>query len=259
MITTEQVKTLRDQTGVSVMQCKKALEETNGDLEKALVILRKKGTEIAAKKADRSAADGLIVTRAANGKALTLILNCETDFVARNEGFVVLANTLADIAVQEGAAAAQEKAPALISDVVLKIGENIQLGSIDELAGPVVNFYTHHTGKVGAVVVLSVGTEALAKDIAMHITAMKPTYLSEADIPASAKESVLEVFKKEVDESGKPEEVKAKMLEGKIATYFKEQTLLDQPFFKDGDKSIAQLLKDNGNAAIITYRLYTVG
>lgn len=241
------------------MQCKKALEETDGDLEKALVILRKKGSEIAAKKADRSAADGLIVTRVANGKALTLILNCETDFVARNEGFVTLANTLADIAVKEGAAAAQEQAPALISDVVLKIGENIQLGLIEELAGPVVSSYVHHTGKVGAVVVLSAGTEVLAKDIAMHIAAMKPAYLSTADVPAAAKESALAVFKKEVDESGKPEEMKAKILEGKIDAYFKEQILLDQPFFKAGDKSISSLLKESGNADIITYKLYTVG
>jgi elongation factor Ts len=259
MITTEQVKALRDQTGVSVMQCKKALEETGGDLEKALIILRKKGSEIAAKKADRSAADGTIVIRHAGNKTIILVLNCETDFVARNEDFVHLAQRLADIALEKGIAAAKEQAPALINDVVLKIGENIQLGSIDELSGEVTGSYTHHNGKVAAVVTLSGGSAELAKDIAMHIAAMKPAFLSASDIPQEAKNSALEVFKKEVDESGKPDEVKAKMLEGKLSGYFKEQTLLDQAFFKTGDKSIETLLKESGNPAIITYRLYTLG
>ncbi len=241
------------------MQCKKALEETGGDMEKALVILRKKGSEIAAKKADRSAADGSVTIKSDGTRAVALILNCETDFVAKNEDFKALAENLANVAFTSGADAAREQAPALINDVVLKIGENIQLGSIDEFKGDAIGSYTHFNGKSGAVVALTGGSAELAKDIAMHIAAMKPAYLSTADIPAEARENALEVFKKEVTESGKPQEMQAKMLEGKIAAYFKDQTLLEQPFFKTGNESIGKLLEQNGGATIQSFKLYTLG
>ena len=258
MITTEQVKMLRDKTGVSVMQCKKALEETDGDIEKALVILRKKGSEIAAKKADRSAQDGVVVIKSDGKKAVALTVQCETDFVAKNEDFKHAAQTLAEIAFDQGALAAQEQAPALLNDVVLKIGENIQLGSIDEFAGDTIGTYTHFNGKNGAVVVLSGGTPELAKDIAMHVAAMKPGFLSAEDIPAEAKTSASEVFKKEVMESGKPEEMQAKILEGKLGSYFKEQTLLDQLFFKTGDISIRDLVSKAG-ATVERFEVYLLG
>ncbi len=239
------------------MQCSKALEETGGDMEKALIILRKKGAEVAEKKSDRTASDGLVVTKAEGGRALTLILNCETDFVAKNADFVTLAQTLLDIAWNDGADAAREQAPALINDVVLKIGENIQLGSIEEVTGENVGVYTHHTGKSGAVVALTGGTTEVAKDIAMHVAAMKPQFLSADEIDAAAKATAMEVFKKEVDESDKPEDMKAKILDGKIASYFKEQTLLDQPFFKSPEKTIGALAKEAG-ATITKFVLYTV-
>jgi elongation factor Ts len=258
MITTEQVKELRDKTGVSVMQCRKALEEADGDLEKAIILLRKKGAEVAEKKADRNAADGSVVVKTDGSRAVTLILNCETDFVARNEDFINLASKIADVAWNEGADKAREAAPAMISDVVLKIGENIQLGQIDEVKGNTVGAYTHHTGKVAAVVVLTGGSADVAKDIAMHVAAMKPMYLSSSDIDEATRTSVIEVLKKEVDESGKPEDIKEKMLEGKIATYFKEQTLLDQPFFKNPDVTIQKYAGDNG-ATVDRFVVYTVG
>jgi elongation factor Ts len=256
-ITTEQVKELRDKTSVSIMQCRKALEETEGDMEKALIILRKKGAELAEKKSDRAAVDGLIVVKSDGARAITLILNCETDFVAKNEDFSALAQALVEIAWNEGADAAREQAPARISDVVLKIGENIQLGQIDEVIGNVVGAYIHHTGKTAAVVSLTGGTPDIARDIAMHVAAMRPAYKSAADIDEEAKAAATEVFKKEVDESGKPEEIKAKMLEGKIAGYFKEQTLLDQPFFKNPEKTIQQYAGDNG-ATVDKFVVYSV-
>lgn len=197
-ITTEQVKELRDKTGVSVMQCRKALEETNGDMEKALIMLRKKGAEIAEKKSDRSAADGLVVVKTDGKRALSLILNCETDFVAKNEDFKNLANTLLEIAWNDGEEKARADAPALINDVVLKIGENIQLGAINEVLGETVGVYTHHTGKAATVVILNGGSPDVAKDIAMHATAMKPVFLSDADITEEAKAAVIDVLKKEV-------------------------------------------------------------
>lgn len=256
-ITTEQVKLLRDQTSVSVMQCRKALEEADGDMEKALIILRKKGSEVAEKKSDRSATDGLIVVKNDTTRAVTLILNCETDFVAKNDDFIKASHTLVDTAWTDGADKARADAPAIINDVVLKIGENIQLGAIDEVLGGTIGAYTHHTGKTAAVVVLSGGTPEVAKDIAMHVAAMKPMYLKSTDIDEAARTSVMAVLQKEVDESGKPEDIKAKMLEGKISGYFKEQTLLDQPFFKHPEQTIEQYAKANG-ATVEKYVVYTV-
>jgi elongation factor Ts len=258
MITTEQVKELRDKTGVSIMQCRKALEEAGGDMEKAMIILRKKGSEVAEKKADRSAQDGAILIKTDGKKALILTLNCETDFVARNDDFMGVGNKILDIAWNEGVEKAKAEAPSLINDIVLKIGENIQLGAIEEITGESVGAYAHHTGKIATVVTLTGGTPEVAKDIAMHVAAMRPTYLKSADIDEAARESVIEVLKKEVDESGKPEDIKAKMLEGKIAGYFKEQTLLDQPFFKTPEKTVEKYAGDNG-ATVERFVVYTVG
>lgn len=256
-ITTEQVKELRDKTGVSVMQCRKALEEAQGDMEKALIMLRKKGAEVAEKKSDRTASDGLVAIKSDGKRALSLILNCETDFVAKNADFITLANTLLDTAWNSGEEKARADAPALINDVVLKIGENIQLGAISEVTGDTIGVYTHHTGKTATVVVLKGGTPEVAKDIAMHATAMRPTFLSSADITEDAKNAVIDVLRKEVDESGKPEDIKAKMLDGKLAGYFKEQTLLDQSFFKNPEKTIEQYANENG-ASVERFVVYTV-
>jgi elongation factor Ts len=256
-ITTEQVKELRDKTGVSVMQCRKALEETGGDMEQALIILRKKGAEMAEKKSDRSAADGLVVIKTDGKRALSLILNCETDFVAKNEDFVTLANKLVEIAWNDGADAARDAAPALINDVVLKIGENIQLGNIDEVTGDAVGAYVHHTGKTAAVVALSGGNPEIARDVAMHVAAMRPAYKSSMDIDEESKAAAAAVFQKEVDESGKPEDIKAKMLEGKLSAYFKEQTLMEQPFFKNPELTIGKLVGDN-NATVDKFVVYSV-
>lgn len=257
-ITTEQVKQLRDATSVSVMQCRKALEEADGDMDKAMIILRKKGSEIAEKKSDRDASDGLVIVRTDGARALTLIMNCETDFVAKNDDFIALANKLTDIAWESGEVAAREQAPALINDVVLKIGENIKLGSINEVTGAVVGAYTHHTGKTATVVVLSGGTPEVAKDIAMHTAAMKPKYVHTSDINDADKAQVMDVLKSEMDAIDKPEDMKAKIMEGKIAAYFKEQTLDEQPFFKSPDKTIAQYAKENG-ATVEKFVMYTVG
>lgn len=257
-ITTEQVKELRDKTSVSVMQCRKALEEAGGDMEKAMIILRKKGGEMAEKKSDRAAADGRVFIKQDGAKAVVLTLYCETDFVAQNQGFIDCGNAIVETAWNEGSEKAKEIAPGLINEAVLKTGENIQLGAIEEHAGDVVGSYIHFTGKTAVVVTLKGGTSELAKDIAMHVSAMKPAYLQSANIKESDKEAVIEVLKKEVDESDKPEDIKAKMLEGKISGYFKEQTLLDQPFFKQPDMTVAALLTKEG-AEVTSFKLYTIG
>jgi elongation factor Ts len=259
MITTEQVKELRDKTSVSVMQCRKALEEADGDMEKAIIILQKKGGEAAQKKSDRSAADGIVVMRTDGSRALTLVLNCETDFVAKNEDFITLANNLADLAWTEGIAQMEEKAPIMISDVVLKVGENIQIGGVELLSGEVVNGYTHFDSKSAAVVTLSGGTPEVAKDIAMHVAAMKPAFLSADEISEENRANVKAVMADEVaaQSEGKSQEIKDKMLEGKINGFFAEQTLLNQSFFKAPEKTIEQYAKDNG-ATVQKFVLYTV-
>jgi elongation factor Ts len=258
MITTEQVKELRDRTGISVMQCRKALEEANGDMDKAIIILQKKGGEAAQKKSDRSAADGMVVMRTDGSRALTVVLNCETDFVAKNDDFINLANALADLAWNEGVEKMQAAAPEMINAVVLKTGENIQLGGAEDLTGEVVNGYTHFDNKSAAAVVLSGGTKEVAKDIAMHVAAMKPSFLSSADISEENKAKVKSVMEAEVEKTDKPQEIKDKMLEGKINGFFAEQTLLNQPFFKTPEKTIEQYAKDNG-ATVQKFVLYTVG
>lgn len=244
----DQVKELRESTGVSIMQCKKALEECGGDMEKALMLLKTKASVDAAKKGDRATTEGLVVAKSANGKAVMLTLYCETDFVARNEDFVALANSLLDIALEGGIEKVKKVAKEKIDLVVQKIGENIQLGNVEEIAGESLGVYTHN-GKMGVVVSLAGGNAEMARDIAMHVAAMKPEFVSGADVPEEQKVKAKELFEKEVNESDKPEEIKAKMLQGKIDTYFKELTLLEQPFVKDGSMTVGKLL-ENAKASV---------
>jgi len=244
-ITAELVKKLRDATGVSVMQCKNALEEADGDTEKALIVLKKKSSAIAMKKADRVAHDGIITVVEKPGKALLFTLHSETDFVARNSDFINLSEVLANMALNEGIEAMQTKSLDIINPVVQKVGEKIELGQVLVVEGEILGSYVHG-GKKAVIVSLKGGTQELAKDIAMHIAAMKPSFVKAEDITEDDKTKVIEVFKKEVMESDKPEEIKKKMLDGKISTYFKEQTLMDQAFIKDGEITINDLLKQKG-------------
>jgi len=250
-ITAEQVKELRDKTGVSVMQCKNALEEASGDMEKALIILKKKSSSIAMKKADRNAKDGLVIVKEGANKALLLALHTETDFVSKNADFINLANRLADLAVLEGISTMKSKSLDMINEIVQKVGEKIELGKVEEITGTVLGNYIHNN-KSAVVVSLSAGTKELAKDIAMHIAAMKPVFTTKEDITEEDKKKVIEVFEKEVGESDKPEDIKKKMLEGKISTYFKEQTLMDQIFIKNSEITVGKLLENN-NAKIISF------
>jgi elongation factor Ts len=244
-ITTEQVKELRDATGVSVMQCRSALEEAEGDMEKALIILKKKSSSIAMKKADRDASDGRVVVAEGSGKSLLLSLHCETDFVAKNSDFITLATDLANMALRDGVEAMKSSAGDLINPIIQKVGEKIELGHVEEVVGDTLGSYVHG-GKSAVIVSLSSGNTELAKDIAMHIAAMKPAFTNSDEITEEDKKKVIEVFQKEVDESDKPEDIKKKMLEGKITTYFKEQTLMDQPFIKNPEYTISALLAKNG-------------
>lgn len=244
-ITTELIKELRDSTGISVMQCKRALEEAEGDMTKALAILKKTSSDIALKKAGRETADGAVTVISGENKTILISLHCETDFVSRNEDFTNLLEKLANEALALGADKMKVDAKDMIDPVIQKTGENIELGEVYEVSGPVVGSYVHNN-KQAVVVSLEGGNIELAKDIAMHIAAMKPEYMNPSEITDEVKKTMTEIFEKEVASIDKPEDIKKKMLEGKINTYFKEKTLLDQTFIKDGELTIAKLLEKNG-------------
>lgn len=258
MITTEQLKTLRDETGISVMQCKKALEEAGGDIEKARVILKKKSGDVAAKKADRELGAGIIVTAQNANKAVMLTLLSETDFVAKNDDFVNMAKSLAEKVLASGKDSVANESSEGLNELMQKVGENIKLGEIIEVESANVGVYNHN-GHFASVVVLKENNADLAKDIAMHATAMRPTYMTESDIPNTDKENAKAVLVKEVEDqaAGKPEDMKAKILDGKIASYFKEQILLNQTFIKDPSKTISQLLKEANNE-IVSFKIQQI-
>ena len=255
-ITLALIKELRDATGISVMQCKNALEEAGGNMEKALAILKKTSSDIALKKANRDAKDGRVCIKTENKKSILIALHCETDFVSKNEDFVTLLSSLGDLALKEGIEKMKEKGSEMINPVIQKTGEKIELGDVYEIKGDILGNYVHNN-KTAVIVSLEGGNVELARDIAMHITAMKPEYIGKEEITEEVKNTINEIFQKEVANIDKPEEIKKKMLEGKIATYFKEKTLLDQLFIKDSNETIGGLLAKN-KAKIKEVKRYSI-
>lgn len=247
-ITTELVKELRDATGISIMQCKRALEEAEGDMNKALAILKKTSGDIALKKNTREVKAGAVIIKNNANKAVIVTLLCETDFVAKNEDFTSLLSQLGDMALSDGIEKTKENSKELINAIIQKTGENIQLGEMYEVVGEVLGNYVHNN-KIAIIVSLNGGSTELARDVAMHVAAMKPEYIKPSDIDEENKKTMMEVFQKEVDGIDKPKEIKEKMLAGKISTYFKEKTLVDQPFIKDGNITVGKLL-ENAKAEI---------
>lgn len=257
-ITAEQVKDLREKTGVSVMQCRNALVEAEGDLEKALIILKKKSSGISMKKSDREAHEGVVVVAENENKAIMLVLNCETDFVARNSDFVELANNIAQKVLSTGVDfTTTQDCTDMIEGAIQKLGEKITVGKTEVIEGNTLGNYVHNM-KACVIVSLEGGTKDLARDIAMHIAAMKPAFATSSEITDEDKVKVIEVFTKEVEESDKPADIKQKMLDGKIATYFKEQTLMDQSYIKNPDLTVEKLLSQN-NAKFVKFIRESIG
>ncbi|KKR62935.1 translation elongation factor Ts [Candidatus Nomurabacteria bacterium RIFCSPHIGHO2_01_FULL_39_220] len=252
-ITTEIIKELRDATGISVMQCKHALEEAEGDMKKALAILKKTSSDIALKKGSREVKDGAVTIKLkdlpaqAGKKAVLVSLLCETDFVARNEDFTTLLGKLADIALSKGLEKMKVLAKDLIDPIIQKTGENIQLGDAYEVSNKDKGYLGSyvHNNKIAVITSLEGGSAELARDIAMHIAAMKPEYITSEEITPDTKQTITEVFQKEIALIDKPEEIKKKILDGKIGTYFKEKTLSEQAFIKDSGETVGHLLQKN--------------
>lgn len=242
-VSAQDVKQLRDKTGVGMMACRKALEEAHGDLEKAIEILRKRGEMKASDKADREAGEGLV---AFFGRTMVKV-NCETDFVARNEDFVAFVNAVAS--KEDGAQAFFEQCR---TDKMQEVGENLVLGALKKLeGGNVVGGYVHSNGKMGALIALEGGTAEQARDIAMHVTAMNPAVMNPSEMPAEELEKeralAVEILKKE----GKPENIIDKIVEGKLNKFAAERALTSQPFVKDGSMTVQQYLGDAKVVAMI--------
>ena len=255
-ITTELVKELRDATGISVMQCKRALEESDGDMKKALAILKKTSSDIALKKGSREVKDGAVMIKTKDKTAVLVSLLCETDFVAKNSDFLALLANLGEKAISLGIEKMKKEAKDMIDPIIQKTGENIQLGEVYEVGGDVLGSYVHNN-KIAVIVSLVGGDVNLAKDIAMHIAAMKPEYITEAEISDDSRKTMTEVFQKEIAGIDKPAEIKKKMLDGKLNTYFKEKTLLNQAFIKNGEESVGKLL-EKSKAKIKEVKRYSI-
>jgi elongation factor Ts len=262
------VKELRERTGAGMMECKKALVESNGDLDAAAEALRKSGQAKADKKAGRVAADGRVVINQDGGKAVIVEVNSETDFVAKDENFVAFAQSIAaaalasdetDVVVlaqkDSGDGRSVEQAR---TDLIQKVGENISVrrAQIIETDGPI-GTYTHGA-RIGAIVALNGGDEELARDIAMHIAAINPTCIDESGVPAEMLEREKRIFSEQAAESGKPPEIVEKMVTGRIAKFLKEITLVGQPFVKDPDVSVGKLLK-GADASVVSFVRFEVG
>src|SRR3989344_4151271 len=256
LITTEQIKKLRNDTGISVMQCRRALEEAEGDMDKARAILKKTSSDIALKKVNREVKDGAVMIKNEQGKSTLVALLCETDFVSRNEDFTALLKNLTLQTLSKGVEEMKKEAKEMINPVIQKTGENIVLGEAYEVSGEILGSYAHNN-KSGVIVSLEGGNAELAKDIAMHITAMKPEYLSQKEITPDVRKTVTEIFEKEIANLNKPAEIKKKILDGKIATYFKEKTLPDQFFIKNDEETIGALLEKN-KAKIREVKRYSI-
>lgn len=265
------VMQLRERTGAGMMECKKFLIATNGDIEQAITEMRKAGQAKADKKADRVAAEGIVViARSADETSAVMIeINSETDFVARDENFTGFANavsqaalnssatdiaSLSDLALTGGVTVEQAR-----QQLVAKIGENIKLRRIERIscAGGVIGYYLHGS-RIGVMVALKNGTEELAKDIAMHIAASKPIVVNRDQVSADAIENEREIFTAQAKESGKPQEIIDKMIEGRINKFIDEVSLLGQPYVKNPDIKVGQLLKEKG-AEVVSFIRYEVG
>ena len=254
------IKTLREQLGTGLVDTKKALEEADGDLDKAVEILRLKGAKGNAKRADRSTSEGLVAARERAGSVTLVELACETDFVAKNERFIALADKIADAAAAVDADSAEAALAAdaggqtveqLISDEAAIIGEKVVLRRVRTVKGDAVEVYLHKTSKdlppqIGVAVAYTGDDAETARSIAQHVSFANPTYLSREDVPAADVEKEREIVTEISRNEGKPEAALPKIVEGRVGAYFKQVALLDQDYAKDNKLSVAQVAKDAG-------------
>ena len=260
-ISATMVKELRDRTGLGMMECKKALGEANGDIELAIENLRKISGLKAAKKADRTAADGVVAVKVAddNSYGVAVEVNSETDFVARDAGFLAFVNSVVDKAFTTK----QTDVAALMAGdlenareaLVQKIGENIGVRRIKLVEGGVVGGYVHLNSRIAVLVQLDGGNEELARDIAMYVAAVNPAVVNSEQMPADLVEKEKDIIRAQPDMAGKPAEIVEKMMVGRINKFLKEASLIDQPFVKNPEVTVGKLAKDAGASVTSFVRL----
>ena len=263
-ITAAQVKELRERTGAGMMECKKALVETSGDMDAAIEHLRKSGLAKADKKAARVAAEGAIVEASTGTLSVLVEVNSETDFVAKDDNFRGFAEEVATLALDsadvETLSGKTMASGSTVEDarqqLVSKVGENVQIRRIAHMKAEdgAVGTYIHG-GRIGVMVGVSGGDEELARDIAMHVAALNPAFRDEADVPAEVLEKEKEILVSQAADSGKPAEIIEKMVQGRLKKHLAEITLTGQPFVKDGDVTVGQLLENKGASVIGFVRL----
>ena len=273
-ISAQEINKLRQATGAGMMDCRKALTETNGDFEAAIDWLRKQGQKVAAKRSDREAKEGVVIaqTTADNKRGVVVCVSCETDFVSNNEDFIGLVKSIANVAITDNISTEEElnnavingaKVSDLINDKLAAIGEKIGITKFQTIEAPYVASYIHGANRIGVLVGLSKEAAEVGKDVAMQIAALNPVAVDAASVPAEVvareKAIIIDVMKEDPKMAGKPEEMLTKIAEGKMGAFFKEQTLTAQAFVKDSGKTVADYLKENGDVQVTAFKRVALG
>jgi elongation factor Ts len=273
-ITAQDINKLRQATGAGMMDCRKALTETNGNFEDAIDWLRKQGQKVAAKRSDREAKEGVIIAQTSADKktGFVVCISCETDFVSKNAEFVAFAQSIADAAVAGNVKSIDElnevtingaKVSDMINDKLASIGEKIGIVKFERVEAPYVASYIHGAYRMGVLVGLSTAAEEAGKDVAMQIAAMNPLAVDADSIPAETivreRAIVVDTMKADPKMAGKPDEMIAKIAEGKLNAFFKENTLLAQAFVKDGAITVEAYLKSAGDVKVTEFRRVALG
>lgn len=271
-ITASDVKTLRDQTGAGMMDCKRALSEADGDLKRAVELLRERGLSKAGKREGRATSEGTVAIAVDGGVAAIVEVGCETDFVARTDNFSAIGDSLANAVVADASLASLEalldasvdgkKVSDVVNEAIATLGENVVVKRVARIeADGVAGGYVHAGGKLGVIIGLATresGADALAKDIAMHIAAADPTpeAVTRDDVPKELIESERAIYTKQATQEGKPEKVIAKIVEGKVNKFVSQICLIDQPFVKDPDRTVGEVL---GGATVTAFHRFKLG
>lgn len=273
-ISAQDINKLRQMTGAGMMDCRKALTETNGDFEAAIDWLRKQGQKVAAKRSDREAKEGVVIakTTADNKTGIVVCVSCETDFVSKNADFVAFGQSIADAAIVNNVKSLDELLASkagnatvaeLVNDKLAAIGEKIGVTKFERIDAEYVASYIHGAYRIGVLVGLNKEAPDAGKDIAMQIAALNPVAVDAASVPADViareKSIIVELMKQDPKMAGKPEEMLTKIAEGKMGAFFKEQTLTAQAFVKDGSKTVADYLKESGDVKVKEFKRVALG
>lgn len=253
-VTASEINKLRQQTGAGMMDCRKALVESNGDFEAAIDYLRKKGQKVAALRGDREAKEGVIIAQTSENNKTGYIINvsCETDFVSKNADYIAFAQSIMDAAIVnkvnsvdelKSVQIGEETVADKINEQIAKIGEKISVSRFEKIEAPFVAAYIHGTYRMGVLVGLNIKNEEAGKDVAMQIAAMNPIAIDQSSVPAGTIERERNIAIEQIKAEGKPADMAEKIAAGKVSKFFKESTLLAQAFVKDGNKSVADYLK----------------